>query len=91
MTQLKWRMNWKEGCKPWLIQNAKTIEQYFTDKFLNEYNIGLNNLKRGLLIKVGDVFKNRLNRIETEIALSSICDVLNVSVETLKREIENIR
>lgn len=81
----------KEGCKPWLIQNAKTIEQYFTDKFLNEYNIGLNNLKRGLLIKVGDVFKNRLNRIETEIALSSICDVLNVSVETLKREIENIR
>lgn len=81
----------KEGCKPWLIQNAKTIEQYFTDKFLNEYNIGLNNLKRGLLIKVGDVFKNRLNRIETEIALSSICDVLNVSVEALKKEIENIR
>jgi DNA primase len=77
----------KGDFKDWLLDKALTVEQFFSDKFLNEYNIETNKAKRKLIYKLEEIFKNKLDRIETEIALSSICNVFNIDIKTLKKYI----
>jgi DNA primase len=74
---------------PWLLKNAKTIEQYYVDKFMERYNSQIIDAKRELLNNLGNVFKDRTNKLETEFALTSVCNTLNVDVSTLKEKIKN--
>ena len=58
--------------KDWLYYNAKTIEQYYVDKFLARYNNQVNMAKKDMINNLKSIFANRLNHIETDIALSAI-------------------
>ena len=73
--------------KDWLYYNAKTIEQYYVDKFLARYNNQVNMAKKDMINNLKSIFANRLNHIETDIALGAICNAINVDINTLKNMI----
>lgn len=77
-----------ESFQSWLFSNAKTIEQYYVDKFLGEYSNKVNDAKRIMIKNLKTIFKNRLDHIETEIALGAICNAIDVNVDTLKHMIK---
>jgi DNA primase len=73
--------------KNWLYTNAKTIEQYYVDKFLSQYNAKVNLAKSKMIKDLREIFSTRLNNIETEIALGAICSAINVNIDSLKNMI----
>lgn len=73
--------------KDWLYLNAKTIEQYYVDKFLARYNNQLNMAKKDMINNLKSIFANRLDHIETDIALGAICNAINVDINILKNMI----
>lgn len=81
----------KDDFGNWLLSNAETVEQFYINKFLNEYHNKVNNAKRDLIYQLADVFPNRLDRIESEIALSTICSTFNINIKTLKESIEKFK
>ena len=70
--------------KDWLYYNAKTIEQYYVDKFLARYNNQVNMAKKDMINNLKSIFANRLDHIETDIALGAICNAINVDINILK-------
>lgn len=73
--------------KDWLYYNAKTIEQYYVDKFLARYNNQVNMAKKDMINNLKSIFANRLDHIETDIALGAICNAINVDINILKNMI----
>jgi DNA primase len=76
--------------KDWILKNAKTPEQFFANKYLEEFNLEVNEAQRKAIENVAETFGNRLDRIETEIALSSLSNSLGISIETLKKKAASV-
>lgn len=79
----------EEDFEDWAVRNAKTPEQFYIDKHLNNYYTEINGAKRNLIKKISDSFGDRLDKIETEFALSSVCHALDINLDSLKKHLIN--
>ncbi len=73
----------------WIKDNTKSIEIFFGNKFLDEYNIKVSRAKQKLIKNLCTVFKGRLGIPATEIALEAIARRMSMKLDTLKNEIRD--
>ena len=79
----------KYKLEEWITNNSKTIEQYYIDDYLEKYNSQVNKAKKELLNNLSETFDGEFDKLEKEIALGSVCEQLNISMELLKEQIGN--
>jgi DNA primase len=75
--------------KKYIYNNAKLPEQYIVDDLLTTYEIKIADAKKELINNLKKYFSGYLDDLDTEIALDSICDKLNITIETLKNELKD--
>lgn len=74
----------------WALSAAKTVEQYYVDMYMSDYNRKMIDAKRELVKDLSETFSDRIDKIETDFALSSVCNITDMSIKTLKNKIKEV-
>lgn len=71
----------------WINKNTKTVEQYYIDKFMSQYESKIIDAKKDLIKDLSSVFNNDFS-ISEELALERVCKRLNLSIQSLSKKIK---
>lgn len=77
----------KEKIQDFINKNSKPFEDYFTSRILENYNTTISRAKRKTIQQLAEVFKERIDNVEVDIALSSAANTLKISSQALKKKI----